>query len=70
MELEEARKEAARMMGRAKSERKTEAARINAKKGGRPKGFSPSEESRRKQSEAMKRRNIESSAREMDLQEE
>ncbi|MDX1935250.1 MAG: hypothetical protein SFU56_21845 [Capsulimonadales bacterium] len=54
-EVKRLKSEAARLLGSVRSERKAATSRENAKKGGRPKGFSPSEESRRKQSESMKR---------------
>lgn len=49
---EEARREAARLMGSARSERKTLTARENGKSGGRPKGVGQSDETKAKISEA------------------
>jgi hypothetical protein len=44
----DARSEAARLMGRVRSERKTIAARENGRKGGRPEGYKLSEETKQK----------------------
>lgn len=57
MELatDETRSEAARLMGSARTAKKAAAAKVNAVKGGRPKGFIVSEETRRKMSEGIRR---------------
>ena len=52
----DARREAARLMGQASTEQKAAAARTNGRKGGRPKGIPASEETKRKISEARRRR--------------
>ena len=51
----DARREAARLMGKATTEQKATAARANGRKGGRPKGIPASEETKRKISEARRR---------------
>jgi hypothetical protein len=53
---EAARREAARVLGQAATQRKGVAARENGKKGGRPKGGATSEESRARMREAQRRR--------------
>ena len=50
------RRLAARMMGQASTNAKAAAARANGKKGGRPKGIPASEETKRRISEARRRR--------------
>lgn len=62
----EARREAARLMGQASTEAKVKAAQENGKLGGRPKGTPVSEETRRKLSEAKKRRDAERKAQQED----
>ena len=52
----DARREAARLMGRASTETKAQAARENGKRGGRPRGMVVSEETRRKISETKRLR--------------
>ena len=47
-------RQAARILGSTRSLKKAEAVRENGKKGGRPKGYRVSTETRLKQSEAMK----------------
>ena len=59
----EARQEAARIMGGVTSEAKTRAARENGKRGGRPKGIPASAETRRKLSEAKRKRDAERKAK-------
>ena len=51
----DARQEAARLMGQARTDAKTAAARENGKKGGRPKGIPASAETKRKISESRRR---------------
>jgi hypothetical protein len=53
---EDQRREAARLLGRVRSEKKANAARENGKRGGRPRDYVVSEETRRRISEAAKRR--------------
>jgi hypothetical protein len=60
---EQVRREAARAMGSARSERKAQAARENGKQGGRPQGMKVDEESRQRQSEALRRAWAERKAR-------
>lgn len=50
----EARSQAARLLGRSKTEAKARAARENGRKGGRPKGIPVSEETRRKMGDSKK----------------
>ena len=52
----DARREAARLMGQVSTEAKTQAARDNGKRGGRPKGMVVSEETRRRISETKRLR--------------
>lgn len=56
---EAARREAARLLGKATSPAKTAAARANARKGGRPKGIRLSTETKQKISEAKRRKEAE-----------
>lgn len=53
---EEARHQAARLMGQARSERKRAAVRENGKKGGRPRGSTNNPESRAKMRDAQRQR--------------
>jgi hypothetical protein len=53
------RREAARRMGAATSERKREAVRENGKKGGRPRGSRTSPEAKARMQTAQKRRRVE-----------
>jgi hypothetical protein len=53
---DEARSEAARLMGSSKSDRKRAAAQENGQLGGRPKGTGQSEETKRKIAEAARQR--------------
>jgi len=52
---EQTRRAVAQALGSVRSERKGVAARENGKQGGRPKGMAVGEESRKRQSEAMRR---------------
>ena len=52
----ELRREAARLLGRVRSERKTIAARENGKLGGRPKDYAVSEDTKRRIAEGVRRR--------------
>lgn len=56
------RSEAARQMGRSRSERKGEAARTNGQKGGRPRGSANAPATRERMKESQKRRRAEEQA--------
>jgi hypothetical protein len=55
----ERRREAARLMGAVRSERKAEAARANGKLGGRPRNHRVSDETRQRIADSMKQRWVE-----------
>lgn len=60
---EAARSEAARLMGRSQTPAKVEAARLNGRKGGRPKGQSADEATRERMREAQRKRRQEEKER-------
>jgi hypothetical protein len=55
---DDVRRQAARLMGQARSAAKTEAARRNARKGGHPKGMKLSKATKRKISEVKRRSSV------------